>query len=416
MNTNWNHSHSIEDRLKRFGEALQRDSTLADAVLEELSSSDERYVEAPQVTLAGRNESSMFQRLRKDSVSGVVWSVAVSLLIVVSVWSFWPTPSVFAQVAANVRRATSYSVDFKMIKYRGEIDTEPRVMEEGTLYWRQPNGLRREIQEIDDAGKVHSVNILFSDQKGISWDNRTEKFWPEPAKRGRMSPLMALHDLGKFATNATRELGEQEIDGTLCDGFEIHQNSIDASTAGDLLTLWIDRKRRLPVRVTFHSSGPSGDLLFEHFSWNLKLHDSLFTTNPPNGFSLDKARLERQSNARVAEIVRALRIYSELSSGTYPQSDVIYGDVVRDQMFEFAGYKGDLTDYLLEEKYQRIVYDAGKGFAAMTEIMRDNTDASYYGSSVSPNEPRKILFQWRLDDGRYQVIYGDLSSAKIDRP
>jgi hypothetical protein len=37
----------------------------------------------------------------------------------------------------------------------------------------------------------------------------------------------------------------------------------------------------------------------------------------------------------------------------------------------------------------------------------------YNGRTVGPNDKDKILLRWKLDDGRYAVIYGDLHHETV---
>jgi hypothetical protein len=45
-------------------------------------------------------------------------------------------------------------------------------------------------------------------------------------------------------------------------------------------------------------------------------------------------------------------------------------------------------------------------------ILTKNPDAAYYGKTVGPKDKDKVLMRWKLDDGRYQVIFGDLRAEK----
>jgi hypothetical protein len=51
---------------------------------------------------------------------------------------------------------------------------------------------------------------------------------------------------------------------------------------------------------------------------------------------------------------------------------------------------------------------AGLGLGTLNGVLRDNSDAAYHGKTVGPKDDGKILLRWKLDDGRYQAIYGDL--------
>lgn len=46
-------------------------------------------------------------------------------------------------------------------------------------------------------------------------------------------------------------------------------------------------------------------------------------------------------------------------------------------------------------------------------IQRDFADGAYNGKTVTPQDASKVLARWRLDDGDYRVIFGDLSSATV---
>ena len=46
--------------------------------------------------------------------------------------------------------------------------------------------------------------------------------------------------------------------------------------------------------------------------------------------------------------------------------------------------------------------------AFYVELDNDGRDVAYYGDRVTPRDFDRVLLRWRLDDGDYRVIYGDL--------
>ncbi len=38
---------------------------------------------------------------------------------------------------------------------------------------------------------------------------------------------------------------------------------------------------------------------------------------------------------------------------------------------------------------------------------------AYYGQTVGPKDKDKVLLRWKLDDGRYEVIFGDLRAETV---
>jgi hypothetical protein len=53
------------------------------------------------------------------------------------------------------------------------------------------------------------------------------------------------------------------------------------------------------------------------------------------------------------------------------------------------------------------------GFAHINSILRDNADAAYYGKTVGPNDKDKVLLRWKLVDGKYQVVFGELHAEIV---
>jgi hypothetical protein len=117
----------------------------------------------------------------------------------------------------------------------------------------------------------------------------------------------------------------------------------------------------------------------------------------------------------VARIVKALEFYRELSGGHYPRHRIVYGDVVRDEMLAMAGIDNPPRPEQISTKRYGQYLDGCRGMTDLACTLRDNEDAVYFGLTVVPKDKGKVLFRWRLEDGRYQVIFGDLRDEIMDR-
>ena len=40
---------------------------------------------------------------------------------------------------------------------------------------------------------------------------------------------------------------------------------------------------------------------------------------------------------------------------------------------------------------------------------------AYHGLTVSPNDGKKVLLRWLASDGKYNVIFADLSFEQLDK-
>jgi hypothetical protein len=42
------------------------------------------------------------------------------------------------------------------------------------------------------------------------------------------------------------------------------------------------------------------------------------------------------------------------------------------------------------------------------KLVDDKKEPAYYGQMVGPDDINKVLMRWKLDDGQFRVIFGDL--------
>jgi len=66
---------------------------------------------------------------------------------------------------------------------------------------------------------------------------------------------------------------------------------------------------------------------------------------------------------------------------------------------------------LAEKKHQQSVkydYPLARTIGQLPDFYRELILLRYYGDTVTAADVDKVLFRWKLDDGQYRVIYGDL--------
>jgi outer membrane lipoprotein-sorting protein len=108
-------------------------------------------------------------------------------------------------------------------------------------------------------------------------------------------------------------LGEKEIDGRKVVGFHI------SSQGGDL-RLWGDPKTGQPVRVEM-TMGIEGSqkVTFSDFVFNVDMDESLFSVEPPAGYTV---QYQKSDSSPLAEksLIEMFRDYSNLCDGSFPDS------------------------------------------------------------------------------------------------
>ena len=48
-----------------------------------------------------------------------------------------------------------------------------------------------------------------------------------------------------------------------------------------------------------------------------------------------------------------------------------------------------------------------------TTLEKEGKDPAYYGDKVSAASPNAVLFRWKIDDGTYRVVFGDLRTEDV---
>lgn len=331
-------------------------------------------------------------------------SMAVAAALLLAVWLVVAGRplSAMEQVAARIREAKSFSFEIS-----SEIEGKSRAG--GKFYWQTPGTVRLEDTALPEGNPL--VMIFPYRKPGIEIDQNHKTYMRVPAREGYTSPLMAVWKLGGFSGEAGKELEPRKIDERSTRGFQIAAKKIDADLDGTL-DIWVDAETNLPALVEYQMERPKAKMTMHDFQWNEPLDDKLFDTKPPEGYA-DKTP-KPPSVDEIAEHIReALTFYAEVMGGHYPRVKMVYGDVTMNELNEKLGLKHPLTEEQIKSDAYVKSLKATHGFAWINTILRDNADAAYHGKTVGPNDTDKVLLRWKLDDGGYHVIYGDLHGESV---
>ncbi|MGC8643960.1 MAG: hypothetical protein ACP5XB_29225, partial [Isosphaeraceae bacterium] len=259
------------------------------------------------------------------------------------------------------------------------------------------------------------VMIFPTAKPGIYIDRKARRFTRQPAWLGEISPVMMVDKLSTYSGQADRLLGTKEVDGKAAKGFQIEARKIDPDVYSGQVEIWIDAQTNLPVQIRYEvkTAGIPGMMRMTDFHWNVDLVPKLFDPAPPEGYA-ENVPPVRPIDEQVKKIATSLELYAKYSGGHYPRVKMLYGDVTRDEFVKLSGapYPPRKEAYFKDARVKE-VYDATWGFSTINVILRENADAAYHGKTVGPNDKDKVLLRWKLDDGSYEVIYGDLRAEAV---
>jgi len=376
-----------------------------------------------------RHKQSTLARIRNDIVSWIkgldmtrrialssAGASAVLMLLIMLSATVADRASAMERMKSVVSKARSFKAKMTQEDLVPAQPGQPAAKHtvSGVSYWQTPRSTRTELKGL---GGMDTVVIYPAGKPGIQIDHKSKTYRCMPERRGHLSPFMMLEGLSSYSGDADRLLGTKEINGRRASGFMIDTKKIDPDAHSGTAEIWIDDETYLPVEMHIAMENTMAQMVLrmENIQWNEQLDPSLFALAPPDGYA-DSTPKAPVLEEQIKRISTALKMYSQLSGGHYPRVNIIYGDVTRDEMLEMAGYKRFPTqDQMKDKKYQAIIGEVSWGLATINSILRDNSDAAYFGRTVGPNDKDKVLLRWRLEDGSFHVLYGDLRDETLTR-
>jgi hypothetical protein len=385
-----------------------------------------------------RTRNRMSQRIsgftmRQRFVLGGVGMVAVLAILLLWLGGIATPVSAMEKMAESIRQAKSFKAAITM---EGPFTAEagkPPVTEKttGTLYWLAPESTRFDFKHSfipkPKAGIYYpeDESIIFIGYKMLTIDHKEKQFSRLEAKmlnrRGLEGEI--IEKLGEFSGQADRELGTKDIGGKKARGFEIDFKKLFKPSDGyhgleGMAEIWIDTNSSLPVVVQLKSNTNqaatenAGMTQIKDFLWNIDLDLKMF--KPPEGYK----DIEPSDEWKIRNYTEALRLFAEWTGGRYPQKLDAW-DVFEEakELYKINGFEYPSVKVQPEmknnEKLQKVQRIVGLLCQISSFIKLRNEDAAYYGKTVEPKDKDKVLLRWKLDDGRYEVIFGNLQAETV---
>jgi outer membrane lipoprotein-sorting protein len=203
-------------------------------------------------------------------------------------------------------------------------------------------------------------------------------------------------------------IGTKEIDGQTVVGFTVQ------SSMGDMV-LWADPQTAKPVRIDLNMPAMKARGALSNFRYDVGLDPSLFSLEPPPGYSTQTMSVAMPLEEGLIETLRAV---AEQRDGMFPKKLGMNREVVSaleslamPDIGEIASSgdetpEGILAALPIEEKYMQ-------GILFYMSLKAEN-DAHYVGGGVKLGTPDRPIFWYKPTDAEdYRVIYADLSVKEM---
>ena len=346
-------------------------------------------------------------------------AAAAGLLVAVAVaWQMGQPKTLVAQVASAMSQAKGFSCDFIYVSpgYDGAVNSKLA----GHIFWT-PTGEERLDLIADDVRK--SSIIYRPGNTGLRLEPALKQYQIVPKSSAREFSFGLFGRLGEFKGKAERMPGSREIRGVQAEGFTVDWAGVigDDTHADAKIQFWLEPATTLPVRVDLQGLDPRGALVMrlENFKWG-KQDPQLFDPSIPAGYT-KLPTSDFKADEITEYVVYGLSIFAKYNNGKYPAVKYVYGDEQGEALRKLMGMPKSALGWAKPSKTLKWAdpkegefAHGSYGVSWINVIQRDFSEGAYNGKTVTPKDASKVLVRWKLDDGDYRVILGDLTSATVN--
>jgi hypothetical protein len=208
------------------------------------------------------------------------------------------------------------------------------------------------------------------------------------------------------------EIGRKKIDGVTASGIEVTDpEPLKAVFDESSVRLWVDIETTWPVRIEWEGVAKRGEVrvttVLDRFQWNPSLSAGEFEFEIPDDYQLIGRMDAVQTDEESA--IEGLREYSGFAGGRYP-SALSMATAIHEVEDEIGRRRR--SGRLSEEDFGNLM-KIQNACGYYVDLVGTGKDAAYYGDEVDVRDFDRVLMRWRLDDGQYRVIYGDLRTETV---
>ncbi|MEA3225294.1 MAG: hypothetical protein U9Q07_05030, partial [Planctomycetota bacterium] len=181
------------------------------------------------------------------------------------------------------------------------------------------------------------------------------------------------------------------------------------------IKIWVDVNTFLPVRseetITMKDGRHIREVSYD-FQWNVAVTADDFKPVVPEAYDTVEFIIP-EANEEAA--IKGLSLFADLA-GTYPtdlNKKRLDREAVRLLQFPLdpEAWKA-LTEQERNELTAKAATITVLGVFYRT-LVEENKEPAYFGESVRSGDTEKVLLRWKLGDGRYRIIFGDLHADTV---
>ena len=373
---------------------------------------------------SGSRQNLLWRTIMNNKITKLAVAAVFVVAVMAGISLIGNTSNIaLADVLENIMQYRTYSClnRMDMIRTPGAPESMPPSIESEALF-SFDQGMVVRAYILDDQGnreKLASetyailseralINII-PEKKLYIRVNITDQRWEEVGKE-LANPSSILEE---FMKKPYTELGPDVVDGIDVIGFESTKADVTTKDfASSIARIWIDSNTELPVKIEVRSFNEDGELVTKvvasDYQWGVSVEPEDFIPNIPDDY---EKLADVEIDVGEKNIMDGLAFFVELTGGKYPSelSMMSFAKEVRDAMIVKHNGEPPRPD---QETLQKLI-NLELILNFYNKLVASNQSPAYYGKTVTPQFPHAVLMRWRIEDGRYKVIFGDLSIEEV---
>lgn len=200
-----------------------------------------------------------------------------------------------------------------------------------------------------------------------------------------------------------------DVEGIECTGPRVMGGMFEDATA----RLWVERGTDYPVRMEIEGTVSGGQMemtmVIDDFQWDVELDPALFVPEIPADYTSSEMKIPQASEEAA---INALRKFAEISGGRYP-TNLAYLTLMK-EISEVLVKKYGIASMANTDDYTSSLQNMLPVGMFYTQLSGEGKEPVYYGDKVTADNPELVLLRWKVSDGTYRVIFGNLTATDVN--
>jgi len=330
----------------------------------------------------------------------------------------------WGEVLDNIQKVGAFAYRMKL-NMVGILDKKESVELEVQGWVSEEHGIRTNTYK---EGKLRTKGYLsipdrvavtvIPSQKAYLRMKLTDELF-EKVQKEYYDPRKMVEEFMKYEY---AELGRSTIDGVEVEGIECRDPRIArgaaAGIAGDMIDnvvarLWAAVENDLPVKFQIEVFSKDGekalDVVTYGYQWDIKIDPREFEPDIPDDYKL-AADVELSADEK--SVVEGLGFFAEYVGGKYP-SDLSAMTMARELRAGLLAMFGGEPPWPPKEGDVDRALSLEMSIRFYAGLVIEGKDPAYYGSKVTAEFPHAVLMRWKIEDGKYRIIFADLTVRDV---